>query len=215
MFVRARLWSLFIDQGWGYWSWSGYYMALGSREVRDRAIKKTLVASYLFCVVLIEILLQVHFHPAECQSQINFIVGNSFNQISYKDQSVFGINYNNSLIVSEIFAEVIGVLSQTHCKLIQKYCIDNLNELRKEIPTNEISSLEEGIAFLEEIGSYYLEVDLKQKDLKHALAGLLVEILIPMAAQIKTEANVPALIAFVDKLYNPTYDLINKKQHKL
>jgi len=48
--------------------------------------------------------------------------------------------------------------------------------------TNEISSLEEGIAFLEEIGSYYLEVDLKQKDLKHALAGLLVEILIPMAA---------------------------------
>ncbi|CAK5077093.1 unnamed protein product [Meloidogyne enterolobii] len=203
-------------------------------EVRDRAIKKTLVASYLFCVVLIEILLQVHFHPAECQSQINFIVGTSFNQISYKDQSVFGINYNNSLIVSEIFAEVIGVLSQTHCKLIQKYCIDNLNELRKEIPvnthsvicllmgmkyfrikTNEISSLEEGIAFLEEIGSYYLEVDLKQKDLKHALAGLLVEILIPMAAQIKTEANVPALIAFVDKLYNPTYDLINKKQHKL
>lgn len=45
-----------------------------------------------------------------------------------------------------------------------------------------MSSLEEGIAFLEELGSFYLEVDLKQKDLKHALAGLLVEILMPLAA---------------------------------
>jgi hypothetical protein len=35
---------------------------------------------------------------------------------------------------------------------------------------------------LEELGSYYLEIDLKQKDLKHALAGLLVEILLPLAA---------------------------------
>lgn len=28
-----------------------------------------------------------------------------------------------------------------------------------------------GVSFLDELGSYYLEVDLKQKDLKHALAG--------------------------------------------
>jgi hypothetical protein len=38
-----------------------------------------------------------------------------------------------------------------------------------------------GVSFLNQIGSYYLEVDLKQKDLKHALAGLLVEILAPAA----------------------------------
>lgn len=85
-----------------------------------------------------------------------------------------------------------------------------------------------GVEFLDELGSYYLEVDLKQKDLKHALAGLLVEILLPVAEvfcykiylfinfqQIKTEANIPALIAFVDKLYSPTYELVNKKQHKM
>lgn len=72
-----------------------------------------------------------------------------------------------------------------------------------------------GVGFLDELGSYYLEMDLKQKDLKHALAGLLVEILIPMAEQIKTEANIPALIAFVEKLYGPTYELVNKKQHKM
>ena len=39
-----------------------------------------------------------------------------------------------------------------------------------------------GVNFLDELGAYYLEVDLKQKDLKHAIAGLLVEILLPMAA---------------------------------
>jgi hypothetical protein len=42
-----------------------------------------------------------------------------------------------------------------------------------------------------------------------------VEILSPLAGQIKTEANIPAMIAFVDKLYGPTYDLVNKKQHKM
>lgn len=38
-----------------------------------------------------------------------------------------------------------------------------------------------GVEFLDELGSYYLEVDLKQKDVKHALAGLLVETLLPVA----------------------------------
>jgi len=39
-----------------------------------------------------------------------------------------------------------------------------------------------GIKFLDELASYYLEVDLKQKELKHALSGLLVELLTPVAA---------------------------------
>uniref|UniRef100_A0A915EWX1 Cell morphogenesis protein N-terminal domain-containing protein n=1 Tax=Ditylenchus dipsaci TaxID=166011 RepID=A0A915EWX1_9BILA len=121
--------------------------------------------------------------------------------------------------------------------MVQKKFVSELNELRKENPftsttvRNIISLLmgmkffriktqtyldfEMGVNFLDELGSYFLEVDLKQKDLKHALAGLLVEILLPVAAQIKTEANIPALIAFVEKLYGPTYDLVNKKQHKM
>lgn len=47
--------------------------------------------------------------------------------------------------------------------------------------TNDIGDFEMGVNFLNQLGSYYLEVDLKQKDLKHALAGLLVEILAPAA----------------------------------
>lgn len=88
-----------------------------------------------------------------------------------------------------------------------------------------------GVSFLSQLGNYYLEVDLKQKDLKHALAGLLVEILAPAAGvwrlclrkcvcispvqEIKTEANIPSLIKFVDSLYGSTYELVNKKAHRM
>ncbi|KAL3116111.1 hypothetical protein niasHT_007411 [Heterodera trifolii] len=206
-------------------------------DARDRAIKRTLAASYLFCIVLIEILPQLHFHPCGCDEQINFIIDNSFKQISYRDPALFGNNYDNSLLVAELFAEVIGILSQSHSKQIQKTFFDHLNEYRKDaltssialrsiisllmgtkffrVQTNQVSEFEIGVGFLNELGSYFLEVDLKQKDLKHALAGLLVEILLPMTAQIRTETNIPSLISFVDKLYGPTYELVNKKQHKM
>ncbi|KAI1729371.1 protein furry homolog-like [Ditylenchus destructor] len=160
-----------------------------SGETRDRSVKRTLVASYLFCVVLVEILPQIHFHPTDCEQQVNFIISTAFNQISYRDPVVFGINYNNSLIVAETFAEVIGVLSQSHSKLVQRKFFEMLNDLRKEaltsvtvrniisllmgmkffrIKTQTYADFETGVAFLDELGSYYLEVDLKQKDLKAA-----------------------------------------------
>lgn len=48
------------------------------------------------------------------------------------------------------------------------------------LQTNDIADFEIGIRFLDELGQYYLDV--KQKDIKHAIAGLLVEILLPIAA---------------------------------
>jgi hypothetical protein len=43
-----------------------------------------------------------------------------------------------------------------------------------------IEEFEACIQFLQELGNYFLEV--KDKDIKHALAGLFVEILLPVAA---------------------------------
>ena len=43
-----------------------------------------------------------------------------------------------------------------------------------------IEEFEASIGFLQECGHYFLEV--KDKDIKHALAGLFVEILLPVAA---------------------------------
>ncbi|KAI6214573.1 hypothetical protein M3Y94_00284400 [Aphelenchoides besseyi] len=205
-------------------------------ETPEKAMKRALAASYLYCVVLIEILPQVHFYPNECDQLISQILITSFRQISYRDPHTFGNNYSNSLVVAETFGEVIGVLSQSHFKQVHKLFSTNLDALRKELPFNSITvrkiisllmamkffrikvttfNFEMGVSFLDELGSYYLEVDLKQKDLKHALAGLLVEILLPAAGEIKTEANIPSLIAFVDKLYSPTYELVNKKAHRM
>lgn len=43
-----------------------------------------------------------------------------------------------------------------------------------------IEEFEACVTFLQECGNYFLEV--KDKDIKHALAGLFVEILLPVAA---------------------------------
>ena len=51
-------------------------------------MKRTLGAGYLFCVVLIEILPQMHYHPSECEQSVNRILTTSFKQISYRDPYV-------------------------------------------------------------------------------------------------------------------------------
>uniref|UniRef100_A0A914W2H8 Protein furry n=1 Tax=Plectus sambesii TaxID=2011161 RepID=A0A914W2H8_9BILA len=204
-------------------------------EARDFYIeKRALAVDFLFCLVLIEILPQLHFHP-RCDDQINYIITLAFKQFKYRDPVIMGPNYNNCLIVAETYAEVIGVLSQSHFVEVQRHFTRELTEMRRENPptpltthniigllmgmkffrikTNQVVDLETGVLFLHELGQYYLEV--KQRDIKHAIAGLLVEILLPVAAQVKTETNIPSLIAFVDKLYAHTLDLANKKHHKM
>ncbi|KJH50768.1 hypothetical protein DICVIV_03115 [Dictyocaulus viviparus] len=196
-------------------------------------VKKLLAANYLFCIVLIEILPQVEFHLSTCEQQVKYILDRSFVQIQYKDPTTLGVNNTNSLVVSETYAEVIGVLSETHFTHIHKQFINILSDLKKDgsplmthniiallmamkfvkIKTNQVEDFELGIKFLDDLGSFLLEV--KDKDIKHAVAGLLVEILLPVAAQIKRETNIPALITFVCKLYGPTNELASKKQHKL
>ena len=67
--------------------------------------------------------------------------------------------------------------------------------------------------FLQECGTYFLEE--KDKDIKHAMAGLFVEILVPVAASVKNEVNVPCLKNFVEMLYSQTLDMCTRNKHKL
>ncbi|CAJ0578683.1 unnamed protein product, partial [Mesorhabditis spiculigera] len=202
-------------------------------ESRFRLGKRLLAVNYLFCLVLIEVLPQLELHLRESEQQIDYIMRLAFKQVAYRDPSTLGVNHTNSLIVAEMYAEVIGALSNTHFQTIHKTFFAMLNEYKKEtspanaqniiallmamkfvkIKTNQVLDFEMGIRFLDELGTYFLEV--KDREVKHAAAGLLVEILLPVAAQIKRETNIPALIAFVQKLYGPTNDLVSKKQHKL
>lgn len=76
-----------------------------------------------------------------------------------------------------------------------------------------IEEFEASFQFMHECAQYFLEV--KDKDVKHALAGLFVEILVPVAAAVKNEVNVPCVKNFVDLLYMPTLDASQKSKHKL
>lgn len=76
-----------------------------------------------------------------------------------------------------------------------------------------IEEFEIYMSFLHELGNYFLDV--KDKDIKHALAGVFVEILLPVAASVKTEVNVPVLKSFVELLYPHALDQATKKKHSL
>lgn len=76
-----------------------------------------------------------------------------------------------------------------------------------------IEEFEASFQFMHECAQYFLEV--KDKDIKHALAGLFVEILVPVAAAVKNEVNVPCMKNFVDLLYSQTLDACTKSKHRL
>ncbi|KAG5268949.1 hypothetical protein AALO_G00196650, partial [Alosa alosa] len=76
-----------------------------------------------------------------------------------------------------------------------------------------VEEFEASFHFMQECAQYFLEV--KDKDIKHALAGLFVEILVPVAGAVKNEVNVPCLRNFVESLYDTTLDLSTRKKHSL
>ncbi len=47
--------------------------------------KRLLGVDYMFCVILIEILHQLHFHPVSCDEQVAYIVAMAFKKIRYRD----------------------------------------------------------------------------------------------------------------------------------
>ncbi|KAI5932035.1 Protein furry [Manis javanica] len=65
---------------------------------------------------------------------------------------------------------------------------------------------------MQECAHYFLEY----KGIHHRnLAGLFVEILVPVAAAVKNEVNVPCLRNFVESLYDTTLELSSRKKHSL
>jgi hypothetical protein len=76
-----------------------------------------------------------------------------------------------------------------------------------------IEDFEASFQFLNECAHYF--VDVKDKDIKHTLAGLFVEILVPITGSVKNEVNVPCLKIFVDMLYLHTMELSAKSKHRL
>ncbi|KAM6985914.1 protein furry homolog [Aplochiton taeniatus] len=195
--------------------------------------RRDLAIDFIFSLVLIEVLKQIPLHPL-MDGLIQEVINLAFKHFKYKE-GYLGPNMGNMHIVADLYAEVLGVVAQSRFPAVRKKFIWELKELRQKEQQNPyvvqatislimgvkffrikmypVEDFEASFLFMQECGQYFLEV--KDKDIKHSLAGLFVEILVPVAATVKNEVNVPCLRNFVESLYDTTLDLSSRKKHSL
>ncbi|XP_037630282.1 protein furry homolog isoform X1 [Sebastes umbrosus] len=194
--------------------------------------RRDLAIDFIFSLVLIEVLKQMQLHPA-LDGLVNEVINLAFKHFRYKE-GYHGPNTGNMHTVADLYAEIIGVLAQSKFPAVKKKFMTELKELRQKeqspyvvqstislimgvkffrIKMYPVEDFEASFQFMQECAQYFLEV--KDKDIKHALAGIFVEILVPVAAAVKNEVNVPCLRNFVDSLYDTTLDLSSRKKHSL
>lgn len=195
--------------------------------------RREAAVEFIFCLVLLEVLKQLPFHPGN-DDIIKNIENLAFRHFKYREGIQNCPNAYNIHIIADLYGEVVGNLAQSRFASIKKRFMSELKELKSKEPsphtTQSIISLlmgmkffrvkmvpieefEASFQFMHECAQYFLEV--KDKDIKHALAGLFVEILVPVAAAVKNEVNVPCVKNFVDLLYSPTLDACTKNKHRL
>ena len=195
--------------------------------------RREAAVEFIFCLALLEVLKQLPFHPGH-EDIIKNIENLAFRHFKYRDGVQNSPNSYNIHIIADLYGEVVGTLAQSRFASIRKRFMSELKELRAKEPsphtTQSIISLlmgmkffrvkmvpieefEASFQFMHECAQYFLEV--KDKDIKHALAGLFVEILVPVAAAVKNEVNVPCVKNFVDLLYSQTLDACTKNKHRL
>ncbi|XP_017780111.1 PREDICTED: protein furry isoform X2 [Nicrophorus vespilloides] len=195
--------------------------------------RRDLAVEFLFCLVLIEVLKQLSFHPGH-EDLVQYIESIAFKHFKYREGIQSSPNSANIHMIADLYAEVIGALAQSRFMSVRTRFMAELKELRSKDPsphtTQSIISLlmgmkffrvkmvpieefEASFQFMQECAQYFLDV--KDKDIKHALAGLFVEILVPVAATVKNEVNVPCLKNFVEMLYAQTLDASTKSKHRL
>ncbi|XP_029923114.1 protein furry homolog isoform X1 [Myripristis murdjan] len=194
--------------------------------------RRDLAIDFIFSLVLIEVLKQMPLHPV-LDTLVNEVINLAFKHFRYKE-GYHGPNTGNMHTVADLYAEVIGVLAQSKFPAVKKKFMTELKELRQKeqspyvvqstislimgvkffrVKMYPVEDFEASFQFMQECAQYFLEV--KDKDIKHALAGLFVEILVPVAAAVKNEVNVPCLRNFVESLYDTTLDLSSRKKHSL
>uniref|UniRef100_A0A4W6FLB6 FRY microtubule binding protein n=1 Tax=Lates calcarifer TaxID=8187 RepID=A0A4W6FLB6_LATCA len=161
--------------------------------------RRDLAIDFIFSLVLIEVLKQIPLHPL-LDGLIQEVINLAFKHFKYKE-GYLGPNTGNMHIVADLYAEVVGVVAQSRFPAVRKKFISELKELRQKeqspyviqstislimglkffrIKMYPVEDFEASFQFMQECAQYFLEV--KDKDIKHSLAGLFVEILVPVAA---------------------------------
>ncbi|XP_059820095.1 protein furry homolog isoform X1 [Hypanus sabinus] len=205
----------------------------GDEQQRDYLLeRRDLAIDFIFSLVLIDVLKQISLHPVP-DNLVHEVINLAFKHFKYKE-GYLGPNTGNMHIIADLYAEVIGVLAQSKFPAVKKKFMSELKELRQKeqsphvvqssislimgmkffrIKMYPVEDFEASFQFMQECAQYFLEV--KDKDIRHALAGLFVEILFPVAATVKNEVNVPCLRNFVESLYDTTLELSARKKHSL
>ncbi|XP_069057619.1 protein furry homolog-like isoform X2 [Pleurodeles waltl] len=207
----------------------------GDDQQRERDYlleRRDLAVDFIFCLVSVEVLKQIPVHPVP-DPIVHEVLNLAFKHFKHKE-GYSGTNTGNVHIIADLYAEVIGVLAQSKFQAVRKKFVTELKELRQKeqsphvvqsiislimgmkffrVKMYPVEDFEASFQFMQECAQYFLEV--KDKDIKHALAGLFVEILIPVAAAVKNEVNVPCLKNFVEMLYHTTFELSLRKKHSL
>ncbi|XP_072301955.1 protein furry homolog isoform X1 [Eucyclogobius newberryi] len=194
--------------------------------------RRDLAIDFIFSLVLIEVLKQIPLHPL-LDGLIQEVINLAFKHFKYKE-GYLGPNTGNMHIVADLYAEVVGVVAQSRFPGVRKKFISELKELKQKeqssyviqstislimglkffrIKMYPVEDFEASFQFMQECAQYFLDV--KDKDIKHSLSGLFVEILVPVAATVKNEVNVPCLRNFVESLHDVTLDLSSRKKHSL
>uniref|UniRef100_A0A6G1S3B7 Protein furry n=1 Tax=Aceria tosichella TaxID=561515 RepID=A0A6G1S3B7_9ACAR len=202
-----------------------------SKRLEFTKARKILI-EYAFCQALIEIFGKLYLHPGH-EDLIGQIENIAFEHFNYEDETNSpGIDPADIRRLSHKYADLVGVLAQTRFKSVKKRFLSELADLKLREPTTQniqclcsllagmrsfrikmapIEEFEASFQFLQELADYF--VDVRHKSIKHALADLFVEILLPLASTVKNEVKIPCLKNFVDTLWTPTLDMCARKKH--
>eukprot|EP01135_Chromosphaera_perkinsii_P008012 Nk52_evm84s1073 gene=Nk52_evmTU84s1073 len=189
--------------------------------------RRALAVGFIFCRVLIDSLSQ-----GQSSEQINSTISKELENLAflhlkeasnlYTSQSTL----NRSLIIS-LYAELVGVLSQTKFSSVTgRFLVELQKQTNTQARTTLIngmkfvklrmypmSALDASSRFMQSCADYFAESK-KLLEIRQAFADLFVELLMPCAAVVKAEVNVPAFRSFVEKLYKKAYEMSRKDKYQ-
>jgi len=156
----------------------------------------------------------------------DFAFKNFKQQETLKERPAMNPNIQNMKKVADLYAEVIGVLSQARFHSVRRRFFQEIRNPQHNSATIisiiegmtfvrvkmfPVEELEQWFAFLQECANYFL--DCSREKIKQAMAALLVEILLPVAGVIKVdlESSLPAVKKFVNMLYAHSFDQVKRK----
>ncbi|KAL3319496.1 hypothetical protein Ciccas_001834 [Cichlidogyrus casuarinus] len=200
-------------------------------DLKTLSERRDLAIDVLFCQVLSSILKQLPLHPGH-DTKVRIILDHCFTHFRYKNELLSSHNKQNINEVAAMYAKVVGVIAQSRFQLVKQAFMQKLDEFKgKESTSKDLHSIIPLILglqsfrvnmypiedfvncfqFLQDLARYFLYV--REREVKHALARLFVEILVPVVFAARYEINIPALKNFVNLLYQPCFEMSSKKKH--